>query len=217
MRLAELSAASGTSSASIKFYLRSGLLQSGETINPTRAGYGDAHLRRLRLIQGLRSVVGLGLDDIRRIIDASEGADESLPQRLALLATVQSVVLGLPGDAAARSPEGDALVRAMDWPDESSQARTAVDRHLGAMREAGVAVETEVLEAYGRAADAIAGAQLAATDTRETVEDFILTAAVGMHMHNQLILKIIALAQASRSISRYGTLHAPGTEDPGPH
>lgn len=204
MRLAELSEASGTSPASIKFYLRNGLLHAGETINPTRASYGQGHLRRLRLIQGLRSVVGLGLEDIGRIIDAADGADDSLPQRLALLATVQSVVLQLDGDGGAGSPEGDALVRAMGWPDEASEARTAVDRHLAVMREIGVHTEPEVLEAYGRAADAIARAQLTATDERETVEDFILTAAVGMHMHNQLILKIVALAQASRSIRRYG-------------
>lgn len=203
MRLGELSEATGTTPASIKFYLREGLLQPGQSINPTRASYGDEHVRRLRLIQGLRAVVGLGLEDIRRIIDASQGAGDSSSQRLALLGTVQSVVLGLDAADRPQSAEGRALIRSMGWPDEPSEARTAVDRHLAMMRELGVAAEADVLEAYGRAADAIASAQLEVTDGSETIEEVILTAAVGMHMHNQLILKVIALAQASRSIRRY--------------
>lgn len=215
MRLAQLSEASGTSPASIKFYLRTGLLQPGVAINPTRADYGDEHVRRLRLIHGLRSVVGLGLEDVRRIIDASAGAETSPSRRLALLATVQSVVLRLDGGTGAPSPAGDALVQALAWPDEGSEARSAVDRHLAVMDAAGVGVGRDVLEAYGRAADAIADAQLAATDLRDTVEDVILTAAVGMHLHNQLILKIVALAQASRSIRRYRAGTAPDTTEPG--
>lgn len=206
MRLSELSAATGTTPASIKFYLREGLLQAGQIVNPTRATYGEDHVRRLRLIQGLRTVVGLGLHDIRRIIDAADAAHRSPQQRLALLSTVQSVVLGFEGAAEPESPEGQALVRAMGWPDEQSGARAAVDRHLGVMRELGVTVGADVLETYGRAADSIAAFQLDATEERETIEEVILTAAVGMHLHNQLILKVIALAQASRSIRRYGTL-----------
>ena len=204
MRLGELSEATGTTPASIKFYLREGLLQPGRSINPTRSSYGDDHVRRLGLIQCLRTVVGLGLEDIRRIIDAAEGADASPSQRLALLGTVQSVVLGLDDVDAPQSAEGRALIHAMGWPDAPSEARTAVDRHLDVMRELGVAAEADVLEAYGRAADAIASAQLEVTDGSRTIEEMILTAAVGIHMHNQLILKVVALAQASRSIRRYG-------------
>lgn len=203
MRLSELSEVSGISPASIKFYLRSGLLEPGEAVHPTRAEYGDVHVRRLRLIQGLRSVIGLGLEDIRRIITASDGADTSGPERLALLATVQSVVLGFSGGGPKESPMVDELVRQLGWPDEHSEARGAVGEHLAAMAAAGVPVDPAVLATYAHAADDIASAQLAITDTRDTLEDLILTAAIGMHLHNQLILKIIALAQASRSIQRY--------------
>ncbi|WP_150307704.1 MerR family transcriptional regulator [Planctomonas psychrotolerans] len=204
MRLGELSEATGVSPASIKFYLRSGLLAAGDPIHPTRADYGDRHVRRLALIQGLRSVVGLGLDDIRRILDAAIGADDSPAQRLMLLRTVQHVVLGLDGSPAEPSPSVDGLVQAMGWPGDPSEARFAVDRHVAAMEAAGIAPGADVLAAYGRAADAIAEAQLTVTHARDDLEDVILTAAIGMHMHNQLILKIVALAQASHSIRRYG-------------
>jgi DNA-binding transcriptional MerR regulator len=215
MRLGELSEATGVSPASIKFYLRSGLLEAGRAINPTRAEYSDHHVRRLRLIQGLRSTVGLGLEAIRRIIDASAGADASTVQRLVLLATVQSVVLGLDAAETTPSPMVDRMVRAVSWPDAHSEARTAVDHHLATMEAAGMEPEAVVLEAYARAADDIAVAQLSVTDTRDSLEEVILTAAVGMHLHNQLLLKIVALAQASRSISRYRE-GGPATEEPTP-
>ena len=215
MRLGELSDVSATSPASIKFYLREGLLDAGERVNPTRASYGEQHVRRLRLISGLRSVVELGLPDIRRIIRAAEGADDSPERRLALLATVQSVVLGLGEERPGASPAVDALLQEMGWPAAPSEARTAVDDHLAEMAAVGATVDQTTLAVYGRAADLIADAQLAATDTRVELEDFILTAAVGMHMHHRLILKLIGLAQASHSIRRYGSRPV-STKKPGP-
>ena len=211
MRLAELSEVSGTSSASIKFYLRSGLMEAGDVVHPTRAEYGEHHVRRLMLIQKLRSAVGLGLEDIRRILDASHGADHSAAQRLVLLATVQSVVLGYDGEGASDSAVVDELVQVMGWPDEHSEARDAVGKHLAVMEAAGVATDLTVVEAYARAADAIAGSQLAVTGARESIEDFILTAAVGMHLHNRLILSLVALAQASHSLRKYSDA---GTAEP---
>lgn len=189
--------------ATIKFYLRSGLLEAGEAINPTRADYGERHVRRLQLIQGLRSTVGLGLEDIRRILGATAGAGASDTERLALLSTVQSVVLGLGGRRGERSPKVDALVRAMGWPHEQSDARLAVDEQVAAMDAVRLGPDVDVLAAYGRAADGIADAQLSFTAAQDDLEGMILTAAIGMHMHHRLILKLVALAQASHAIRRY--------------
>ncbi|MGH3536104.1 MAG: MerR family transcriptional regulator, partial [Pseudonocardiaceae bacterium] len=45
MRLAELSARSGLSTATVKYYLRSGLLPPGTVQSSTWATYDDGHLR----------------------------------------------------------------------------------------------------------------------------------------------------------------------------
>lgn len=45
MRLAELSRRSGVSTATIKYYLREGLLPPGRQVNPTTAEYDDGHLQ----------------------------------------------------------------------------------------------------------------------------------------------------------------------------
>ncbi|MDQ0677573.1 hypothetical protein QFZ30_000955 [Arthrobacter pascens] len=61
----------------------------------------------------------------------------------------------------------------------------------------------EVLNVYSKAMDDVAGLDIAATTAPETVHRLILTAAVGMHMHSKLLLRLLALAQASHAIRRY--------------
>ena len=61
MRIAELSTRSGTSIASIKYYLREGLLAPGTPTGRNQADYGEAHLYRLRLIRALIDVGGLSV------------------------------------------------------------------------------------------------------------------------------------------------------------
>lgn len=213
MQLAELSRASEVSAASIKFYLRSGLLQPGARLNPTRAAYGPEHLQRLRLIQGLRQVVGLGLREITIIVDALDEADGSAEQTLELLGVIQSTVLKLQGPEV-HTVEGDAVVTELGWPDEPSEARNALNAHLTAMTTAGVSLDPGTLRAYAAAADAIAGLDLGITGSKPTLDELALTAAVGMHMHSQLVLKMLALAQASHAIRRYGGRNLPrGTEE----
>jgi DNA-binding transcriptional MerR regulator len=77
MRLAELSARSGFPTATIKYYLRLGLLAPGATESSTWASYDDTHVRRLALVRALTEVAGLSLDDVRRVLDAVD--DESVP------------------------------------------------------------------------------------------------------------------------------------------
>lgn len=70
--IAELSRASGVSTASIKFYVREGLLQPPDPSRPRRAYYDGRHVRRLATIRALRDVGGLSIDTIRRALSAVE-------------------------------------------------------------------------------------------------------------------------------------------------
>ncbi|WP_120521888.1 MerR family transcriptional regulator [Arthrobacter celericrescens] len=212
MQLNELSARSGVSAASIKYYLREGLLQHGEAITATRARYDASHLGRLELIQALRQIVGLGIEQIRAIVSLADGG----APRLEVLATVQRVVLRLEphdggthgggsrgADGAAQTRPGDAVVQLRGWPDEESDARSALDAQLALMDRLGIPLSTEILDAYSAAMDTIAGLDLQLTAAAADLDQAILTAAVGMHMHSQLLLKLLALAQASHAIRRF--------------
>jgi DNA-binding transcriptional MerR regulator len=77
LTVSELAKRSRTSVASIKFYVREGILPSGDLSAKHRAFYGEAHVRRLRVIHALRHVGGLSLltiGGICRLIDADHGA-----------------------------------------------------------------------------------------------------------------------------------------------
>lgn len=68
----ELSHASGVSVASIKFYVREGLVPPGDSAAEHRAHYDERHLARLRAIRALREIGQLPLgaiSDVFRAID----------------------------------------------------------------------------------------------------------------------------------------------------
>lgn len=203
MQLKELSGQSGVSPASIKYYLREGLLPAGETVNATRAQYSARHVERLGLIQVLRRTVGLNIEQIRGLLKM---ADDGAP-RLALLAAVQRVVLDLDTSATnsgdVPTQAADAVVRLRNWPDYPSDARNALNAHLELMESLSIRVSGELLDTYSKAMDDVAGLDIAATTAPDSVDQLILTAAVGMHMHSRLLLKLLALAQASHAIRRY--------------
>ncbi|MFP3460121.1 MerR family transcriptional regulator [Arthrobacter globiformis] len=203
MQLKQLSERTGVSPASIKFYLREGLLPAGRSVHPTRAEYSEHHVSRLELIQALRRVVGLNIAQISSLLRM---ADDGVP-RLELLAAVQRTVLGLDEAGTAQgdlsTPAGDAVVRSRNWPDLPSDARHSLNAHLALMEKLGVPVSGDLLDAYSQAVDAIAAADISATTAPEDVNQLILMAAVGMHLHGQLVLKLLALAQASHAIRRY--------------
>ena len=70
MRMAELSRRSGMSVATIKYYLREGLLHPGRRTSVNQAVYDHDHLQRLGLIRALTAVAGLPLSTVRKVVDA---------------------------------------------------------------------------------------------------------------------------------------------------
>lgn len=70
MKMAEFSRVSRVSVATIKMYVREGLLPAGEKRGPNQALYTEAHLKRLRLIRALVTVGGLNLSAARAVIGA---------------------------------------------------------------------------------------------------------------------------------------------------
>lgn len=78
MRVSELSHRSGVSVASIKYYLREGLLTAGVQTATNQAVYGDQHVRRLRLIRSLIDIGGLSISHVRATLAAVDDESTSL-------------------------------------------------------------------------------------------------------------------------------------------
>ncbi len=53
MRISELAARTGVPLATVKYYLREGLLMPGHATSATQAQYDDSHVRRLGLVRAL--------------------------------------------------------------------------------------------------------------------------------------------------------------------
>jgi len=73
VRISELAEATGVPVATVKYYLREGLLPAGARITPRLSDYDESHVRRLRLLRVLREVGGLTitqLQDLTAALDA---------------------------------------------------------------------------------------------------------------------------------------------------
>src|ERR1700683_1550033 len=82
MLMAELSRRSGVPVATVKYYLREGLLPPGVTTSATRAEYGQAHLRRLQLIRALVEIGEVPVAAIRKILAVADDESASVHQML---------------------------------------------------------------------------------------------------------------------------------------
>jgi len=119
MRLADLSEQSGVAPATIKYYLREGLLPPGRLTSATQADYDDSHLRRLRLVRALIHVGGLSVATAREVLGHVD--DESLGRTIRLGAALWAIPRTIPTDESddpatvtARA-EVDRLLERLGW------------------------------------------------------------------------------------------------------
>jgi DNA-binding transcriptional MerR regulator len=167
MQISELAERGEAPVATVKYYLREGLLPPGRTTGPRRAEYDETHLRRLRVLRLLREVGGVPVTNLRRIVDALD--DEALPVHEAMT-RVADVITAAP-ESVVEEPASlgivDAVLGAVGW----DQVRDAsVDRQrlaslvtlLNGPGPLGAGVE--VLTFYAGIADQLARAEIALVD-----------------------------------------------------
>jgi DNA-binding transcriptional MerR regulator len=150
MRVGELSRRSGVSVASIKYYLREGLLPPGERTSPNQAAYDEAHVHRLRMVRALIDVGGLSVAATRDVLAAVDDPDVPL-----------YVALGrASGTTVAEHDPSEADDEA--WAAAERTLAAAVDEHGWAVSDQNPAWHTAVgvLATYARLGDDDLSAQL---------------------------------------------------------
>lgn len=131
MKISELADAGDVSVATVKYYLREGVLPPGRAISRTQADYDASHVERLRLVRALIGVGGLSLARVRQVLsvieDGSIGpADVMSAAQLSLYDTEDADTEGADGggaepvsqaadDATAPPSPGAALIRTLGW------------------------------------------------------------------------------------------------------
>jgi DNA-binding transcriptional MerR regulator len=204
MRISDLSRQSGISIPTIKFYLREGVVSAGSRTGPNQATYGEAHLRRLRLIRVLVEVGGLSLAAVRRIIDAL--GDDALPLHdvlgVAHRALEKPVPSGDPGLEATRR-EVDAWIEARGWDvTQDAPARDALASTLVALRSLGWQVGPRVFDRYAGHMDEIARNELAYVAGMESREAAIEATVIGTVVFERAMVALRRLAQEHHSRQR---------------
>jgi DNA-binding transcriptional MerR regulator len=205
MWIAELSRRTDVPVATIKYYLREGLLAPGESVGATRSRYDEAHVRRLRLIRALVESGGLPLARVHAVL--AEVDDESRELHEVLGAAHSALI----PDNLTATPESrkrvDALVTEQGWRVYSeSPDRTLLANALDALEKVGYHLEDDLLETYAAAVTAIAGAEvghLPSGDRQSTVENTVLVTALG----SPVLLALRRLAQQNASATRFGNPH----------
>lgn len=160
MWMAELSERSGVPVATVKYYLRVGLLPGGEATGATRARYDESHVRRLRLVRALAEVGGLRLDDVRRVLEAVD--DEALSLHDVLSSAHSRLSAGQGEPSAPARARVAALAKRRRWRIDATGAHaTALARALDTLAELDAPLTDEGLDSYALTADGIAEREFA--------------------------------------------------------
>ena len=156
--MSELSRRSGVPVATVKFYLREGLLPPGEAVGATRARYDESHVARLRLVRALVDVAGLSLPRVREVLatldDPALDLGEAVGGAHVALAPEPSAP---PSDRSVRRVAE--LAERLGWSAVPSHAR-ALASALDAMDVVGQPLSDARLEAYAEAAATLAASDL---------------------------------------------------------
>ncbi|HET8660162.1 MAG TPA: MerR family transcriptional regulator [Micromonosporaceae bacterium] len=206
MRIGELSGRSGVSVATIKYYLREGLLPAGTATAANQAVYGDAHLRRLRLIRALVDVGGLSVAGAREVLAAVD--DDDLPLHELLGVAHKAVTRPAAPDSddaawqAARA-EVEELVRRRGWRVEpgSPSLDRATDA-VRAMRALGQEDLLGCLSTYADAAEQVAARELDAVLARADPARMVEGVVTGTVLGEALLTALRLLAQQDASARR---------------
>ncbi|MFD7027423.1 MerR family transcriptional regulator [Streptomyces sp. NPDC059917] len=166
MKISELSRRTGVPVASIKYFLRQGLLPAGRATSATISEYGDEHAQRLRLIKALTTLGGLSIAATRDVLGAVDRADTS-EGALGAVSYALPVPVAAQGGAGPEEDDGAAptaaaaevaeLLTALDWqaPDTSPHVQ-GLTTALRELRRLDAQYGPGELAAYARLAEEVA-------------------------------------------------------------
>lgn len=207
MKISELCEVAGVPRATVKFYLREGVLHPGRASSRTRAEYDQGHVDRIRLVRALTEMAGLRLDDVRQVLAV---IDDPQVTRLGVMATAQQAMRPLVAPRAVGEPavtpggsRAAAWLAARGWRvGPESPLVDDLERAWAACEEAGAPIPQERLNGYADAVEAIAELDLdsVAEDPRAAVHQVV----VGTYLGDPVLACLRRLAQQHVAVTRLG-------------
>jgi DNA-binding transcriptional MerR regulator len=212
MRLAELSERSGVSTATIKYYLREGLLPPGRQINTTTAEYDEEHLRRLRLVRAMIQVGGVPVAKVREVLGHVD--DDSLGRSIRVGAALWALPhLPEPDEddeyIQAAHREADALLDRLGWQNAKllsplSPAYRSLVVAVAALCRLGYDWGIELLVPYAELMHRTAVLDLDNMETHPSEAEQVEFAILGAILNEPVLQALHRLAQEEETTRRYG-------------
>lgn len=201
VKISELSADSGVSTATIKFYLREGLLHPGTLTSPTSAEYDETHLHRLRVVRAFLGPGRLSVSQVRAVLEILEEPPERPSEMMRRL--IESLAPPLQSEVA--HERGLGLLRDLGWKaDPSSSDVTALGAAAIAIESAGIAVGMENLELYAGTAHRLAEVEVATFAPGGTDVDAGRELILGVALVEPLMLALRRLALRDAWLDAHG-------------
>lgn len=206
MLISELARRADLPVATVKYYLREGLVGPGVATSPTRAQYDDTHLRRLRLVRALAEVGGLRLATISEVLAAVD--DDDRPTLELLGAVHEPLAPATPDPSPGWLDAVDRLLQALGWPVHPMASHRRVLAHaLETCAGLGHELDDATLRAYAAAAMAVAEVDVEGVPVADR-ELAIETVVVGTVLREPVLLALRRLAQEAASGRRFGAAGA---------
>jgi len=191
MRISELARETGVPVATVKYYLREGLLHEGELTSATQARYDESHVARLRLVRSLLGGGGLSIAKARDVLAAlDDPPSDSLD------------LLGVAAHAVRRTvdvrphPEVHALMQRWGWSVSERDCREhqVLADALDTVAAAGFEHPAGVLDAYAGAMDDVARAEIAHIPT-DSLAAAVRYVVLGIVLNEPVLLALRRLAE----------------------
>jgi DNA-binding transcriptional MerR regulator len=200
VQISELARRGGVPVATVKYYLREGLLPPGELTGATRARYGEEHLSRLGLVRALLGPGGLSVATARTVLAAVDAPGTSVHEALG---AAHGALPGVAPEGPADLDQARAVLRRQGWQvAEDSPALRALAGALEALRAAGAAPPDERLDRYAEAAGRLGEQDVAEVPTG-SLADAVHFVVVNTVLLEPVLLALRRLAQEDASRRRF--------------
>ncbi|MFI5980422.1 MerR family transcriptional regulator [Streptomyces sp. NPDC051555] len=212
MRLADLSEQSQVSLATIKYYLREGLLAPGRRINATQAEYDASHLRRLRLVRAMIQVGRMPVATVREVLaqvdDASLGRTTRLGAALWALPRAAEPEPDDPHVAAARE-EVDRMLAELGWSDAArigwlSPVYRELVASVASLHRLGYPLDAADLAPYALQMEQTAIHDLDRMERLHGPVEQVESAVASAVLFEPVLLSLRRLAQEQQAARRFG-------------
>lgn len=213
MQVSELVKATGVPLATVKYYLREGLLPSGRRVTARSSEYGEEHVRRLVLLRMLREVGAIPVQRLRELVEAVEAPALSVHEMFGRAS--DAIAAGARRDeesalvpTAEAAAMVEAVLRRMGWDRVRPEAvdlenlRRVVSQLLGTGL---FGLDEEGLAFYAGVADEVARAEIAALPDEDDRAAHLERMVVGTVAFGEILAILRRLAEEQHSAGRFAS------------